>query len=110
MSCIYGDKILSCCIFFETGVHTFNLLFFLKASKVCSYAQGLGIIRACSDDMKWNVNLSECARLWKGGCIIRAAFLQKIQDALARDRTLPNLLLDPAIAAEINERAAAWRR
>ncbi|KAL7526347.1 hypothetical protein ACHAWF_001735 [Thalassiosira exigua] len=98
----------------EIPVHKAQMLDDLKAAlyaaKVCSYAQGLGIIGACSDDMKWNVNLSECARLWKGGCIIRAAFLQKIQDALARDRSLPNLLLDPAIASEINERTAAWRR
>eukprot|EP00581_Thalassiosira_minuscula_P006932 CAMPEP_0183704462 /NCGR_PEP_ID=MMETSP0737-20130205/1766_1 /TAXON_ID=385413 /ORGANISM="Thalassiosira miniscula, Strain CCMP1093" /LENGTH=470 /DNA_ID=CAMNT_0025931325 /DNA_START=149 /DNA_END=1561 /DNA_ORIENTATION=+ len=82
----------------------------LYAAKVCSYAQGLGIIKSCSDDMKWNVNLSECARLWKGGCIIRAALLQKIQDALARDSKLPNLMVDPVIAGELNERTAAWRR
>jgi 6-phosphogluconate dehydrogenase len=82
----------------------------LYASKVCSYAQGLGIIKGCSDDHDWDVNLSECARLWKGGCIIRAALLQKIQDALARDSKLPNLILDPVIAGELNERTAAWRR
>jgi len=82
----------------------------LYAAKVCSYAQGLGIIGACSDDMNWNINLSDCARLWKGGCIIRAALLQKIQDALARDSKLPNLILDPVIAGELNERTAAWRR
>jgi 6-phosphogluconate dehydrogenase len=82
----------------------------LYASKVCSYAQGLGIIKACSDDMSWNVNLSECARMWKGGCIIRAALLQKIQDALARDSMLANLILDPVIAGEINDCTAAWRR
>ena len=82
----------------------------LYAAKVCSYAQGLGIIKSCSDDLNWNVNLSDCARMWKGGCIIRAAFLQKIQDAMARDSTLANLILDPVIAGEINERTAAWRR
>jgi len=98
----------------EIPVHKSQLLDDLKsalyAAKVCSYAQGLGIIKACSNDMDWNVNLSECARLWKGGCIIRAAFLQKIQDALARDATLPNLIVDPVIAAELNDRTAAWRR
>eukprot|EP00579_Thalassiosira_antarctica_P000936 CAMPEP_0201866616 /NCGR_PEP_ID=MMETSP0902-20130614/1133_1 /ASSEMBLY_ACC=CAM_ASM_000551 /TAXON_ID=420261 /ORGANISM="Thalassiosira antarctica, Strain CCMP982" /LENGTH=490 /DNA_ID=CAMNT_0048391619 /DNA_START=90 /DNA_END=1562 /DNA_ORIENTATION=+ len=98
----------------EIPVHKAQLLDDLKAalyaSKVCSYAQGLGIIKGCSDDMSWNVNLSECARLWKGGCIIRAALLQKIQDALARDNKLPNLILDPVIAGELNERTAAWRR
>ena len=82
----------------------------LYASKVCSYAQGLGIIKGCSGDMNWDVNLSECARLWKGGCIIRAALFQKIQDALARDSKLPNLILDPAITGELNERTSTWHR
>jgi len=82
----------------------------LYCAKVCSYAQGLGIIKACSDDMGWDVDVSECARMWKGGCIIRAAILQKIQDALARDKNLPNLILDPVVAGELNDRTAAWRR
>lgn len=97
-----------------SGVNKAQVLEDLKAalyvSKVISYAQGLGIIKGCSDDMSWNVNLTECARLWKGGCIIRAALLQKIQDALARDEKLTNLILDPVIAGEINERTAAFRR
>jgi 6-phosphogluconate dehydrogenase len=98
----------------EIPVHKAQLLEDLKGAlycaKVCSYAQGLGIIKGCSDDYNWNVNLSECARLWKGGCIIRAALLQKIQDALARDKMLPNLIQDPVIAGELNERTAGWRR
>lgn len=98
----------------EIPVHKMQMLDDLKAAlyaaKVCSYAQGLGIIKSCSDDMDWDVNLSDCARMWKGGCIIRAALLQKIQDALARDKLLPNLLLDPVVASELNERSAAWRR
>lgn len=98
----------------EIPVHKGQLLDDLKAAlyaaKVCSYAQGLGIIKACSDDYNWNVSLSDCARLWKGGCIIRAALLQKIQDALARDKNLLNLMVDPVVAGELNERTAAWRR
>lgn len=98
----------------EIPVHKAQLLDDLKAAlycaKVCSYAQGLGIIKACSDDYNWNVSLSDCARLWKGGCIIRAGVLQKIQDALARDVNLPNLIQDPVVAGELNERTAAWRR
>jgi 6-phosphogluconate dehydrogenase len=82
----------------------------LYCAKIISYAQGLGIIQACSDDMGWGVDVSDCARLWKGGCIIRAAVLQKIQDAMARDKNLPNLILDPVVASELNERTAAWRR
>jgi len=98
----------------EIPVHKAQLLDDLKSAlycaKVCSYAQGLGIIKSCSDDYSWNVSLSDCARLWKGGCIIRAAVLQKIQDALARDKNLPNLILDPVVAGELNERTAGWRR
>mmetsp|Transcript_5591 Transcript_5591/g.12177 ORF Transcript_5591/g.12177 Transcript_5591/m.12177 type:complete len:492 (+) Transcript_5591:119-1594(+) len=98
----------------EIPIHKGQLLDDLRAalycSKVCSYAQGLGIIKSCSDDMNWDIDLSECARMWKGGCIIRAQILQKIQDALARDKNLPNLILDPVVAGELNERSAAWRR
>ena len=82
----------------------------LYACKVCSYAQGLNIIKGASDKHDWNVNLSECARLWKGGCIIRAKLLDKIQAAMAANSDLPNLMVDPGFAAELNERHMAWRR
>jgi len=98
----------------EIPIHKGQLLDDLKwalwASKVCSYAQGLSTIKSCSDDMNWDINLSECVRMWKGGCIIRAAVLQKIQDAYARDKTLPSLLLDPVIAGDLNNCTAGWRR
>ncbi|KAL7521336.1 hypothetical protein ACHAWX_006003 [Stephanocyclus meneghinianus] len=98
----------------EIPIHKGQLLDDLKwalwASKVCSYAQGLSTIKSCSDDMNWDVNLSECVRMWKGGCIIRAAVLQKIQDAYARDKNLPSLLLDPVIAGDLNNCTAGWRR
>jgi 6-phosphogluconate dehydrogenase len=98
----------------EIPIHKMQMLDDLKsalyAAKVCSYAQGLGIIKSCSEAKGWDVNLSDCARMRKGGCIIRAALLQKIQDALARDKNLPNLILDPVVASELNERTAAWRR
>lgn len=82
----------------------------LYASKVVSYAQGLGIIKAASDKYNWDVNLTECARLWKGGCIIRAKLLDDIQAALARDENLPNLMVDVEFAAALNARHMAWRR
>lgn len=82
----------------------------LYCSKVTSYAQGLGIIKAASDKNEWNVDLSLCARMWRGGCIIRAQLLQKIQDALSKDVNLPNLLQDEIFAKEMNERQMAWRR
>mmetsp|Transcript_24406 Transcript_24406/g.56839 ORF Transcript_24406/g.56839 Transcript_24406/m.56839 type:complete len:488 (-) Transcript_24406:1379-2842(-) len=82
----------------------------LYCAKVCSYAQGLGIIKAASEKHDWNVDLSSCARMWRGGCIIRAQLLSKIQDALARDTSLANLMVDPTFAAELNSRQASWRR
>src|SRR4030095_6673669 len=67
----------------------------LYASKICSYAQGLSLIHRGSEENKWGVNLSEMARIWKGGCIIRARFLNSIMKAYDRRPDLPNLLLDP---------------
>lgn len=53
----------------------------LYASKICSYAQGMNLLRAKSDEKGWNLNLGELARIWKGGCIIRAVFLDRIKKA-----------------------------
>lgn len=82
----------------------------LYCAKVTSYAQGLGIIKAASDKNEWGVDLSLCARMWRGGCIIRAQLLSKISAALSRDKDLANLMVDPGFAAELNERQLAWRR
>jgi len=82
----------------------------LYCAKVTSYAQGMGIIKAASDKNEWNVDLSLCASMWRGGCIIRAALLTKIKAALAKDPNLANLLVDPTFASEINDRQLAWRR
>lgn len=82
----------------------------LYASKVCSYAQGLSLIRAASYEFNWDINLSECARLWMGGCIIRAQLLDPIQAAFANNPDLPNLLVDGGFSAQLNERSEAWRR
>ena len=60
--------------------------------------------------MDWDVSLGECARIWKGGCIIRAGFLDRIKGAFQRDADLPNLLVDPDFAAELNRRQSSWRR
>jgi 6-phosphogluconate dehydrogenase len=82
----------------------------LYASKICSYAQGMNLIRAGSDHYNWNINLGETARIWKGGCIIRAQFLDKIKQAYQRRADLPNLLLDPDFNAYIQGAQANWRR
>lgn len=82
----------------------------LYCSKICSYAQGMCLIRAASDELNWGVDVGECARIWKGGCIIRAAFLDRIKAAFVRNPDLANLMVDPDFAAELNRRQSSWRR
>jgi 6-phosphogluconate dehydrogenase len=82
----------------------------LYASKVCSYAQGMNLIKAASKEFNWNVNLGECARIWTGGCIIRAKFLARITSAFAKDANLLNLLVDPEFKQEVKDREMSWRR
>lgn len=82
----------------------------MYCSKICSYAQGMNLIRAASDEFKWDVDLGECARIWTGGCIIRAGFLGKIKEAYDRDARLANLMVDPNFLSEMVKRQPAWRR
>lgn len=82
----------------------------LYASKICSYAQGMNLLRAKSSEKSWNLNFGELARIWKGGCIIRAVFLDRIKKAYQRNPNLPSLLVDPDFAKEMVQRQAAWRR
>lgn len=82
----------------------------LYASKVCSYAQGYNIIRAKSAEKGWGIDLAGLGRIWKGGCIIRAQFLDLIKQAYLRNPDLPNLLVDPEFAKDMADRQAAWRR
>lgn len=67
----------------------------LYMSKLVSYAQGFAQMRAASDEYDWNLNYGNIAMIFRGGCIIRAAFLQKIKEAYDRDDQIANLLLDP---------------
>ncbi|KAE8660753.1 6-phosphogluconate dehydrogenase, decarboxylating 1 [Hibiscus syriacus] len=82
----------------------------LYASKICSYAQGMNLIRAKSIEKGWDLKLGELARIWKGGCIIRAIFLDRIKKAYDRNPELANLLVDLEFAKEIIDRQSAWRR
>jgi 6-phosphogluconate dehydrogenase len=82
----------------------------LYAARVCSYAQGMALIAAGSAKYNWNVNLAEMARIWKGGCIIRARLLDPVRQAFAANPALVNLLIDPAIAREMQNAAPGWRR
>jgi len=82
----------------------------LGAATVCAYAQGLALLRAASVEYEWNVDLREIARIWKGGCIIRARLLDPIMQAFERDSELPNLLLDADIRPRVLQAERAWRR
>ncbi len=81
----------------------------LYCSKMCSYAQGMALLNKASAEYDYNLNLAEIARIWKGGCIIRAGFLDKIKSAFKDNPQLPNLLLAPEFKQSILDRQAAWR-
>jgi 6-phosphogluconate dehydrogenase len=82
----------------------------LYAAKICSYAQGFGLLRMASKEYGYNLNYSEIARIWRGGCIIRARFLNDIRDAFTRNPDLPNLMIDPEFSKAMNGRQAALRK
>jgi len=71
---------------------------------------GLALIKAASDEHGWGVKLAECARIWKGGCIIRAKLLDHIEAAFKGEPDLANLLVNDSCAALVNARQAAFRR
>jgi 6-phosphogluconate dehydrogenase len=81
----------------------------LYCSKICSYAQGMALLSAASKSYNYDLDLSEISRIWKGGCIIRAGFLDKIKTAFKDDPALPNLLLAPEFKQSILDRQSAWR-
>lgn len=82
----------------------------LYCSKICSYTQGMNLIAEASKQYSWNLQLGSIARIWKGGCIIRAIFLDRIKNAYEVNANLPSLLLDPDFNKEISERQASWRK
>jgi 6-phosphogluconate dehydrogenase len=96
---------------FEGDVSTFinQVRDALYCSKMCSYAQGMALLTAASQKYGFNLDLGECARIWKGGCIIRAGFLNKIKRAYTEDPQLANLLLAPEFKQTILDRQGAWR-
>ena len=73
----------------------------LYASRICAYAQGMALIAAASRKYSWNVDLAETARIWKGGCIIRARVLDPIRSAFEREPGLSNLLLDTDLGGAV---------
>jgi len=82
----------------------------LYTSKICSYAQGFSLMRAASIEYKWDLKYGEIAKIFRGGCIIRAQFLNKINEAYEKDDKLKNLMLDSYFNNIINEYQAALRK
>ena len=82
----------------------------LFAAKITSYAQGYMLMGAAADTYGWNLNYSGIAQMWRGGCIIRSAFLSDIMEAYQNDEGLQNLLLAPFFKEQIHEAQGAWRR
>jgi 6-phosphogluconate dehydrogenase len=81
----------------------------LYASKIVSYAQGIELLNAASATYDWNLNFGDIATIWRGGCIIRAKFLNRIVDAHARDPKLHNLLFDAYFTGIIRDTQSNWR-
>ncbi len=82
----------------------------LYASKIVSYAQGYMLMREAANEYGWHLNYGGIAQMWRGGCIIRSAFLGKIKEAYEANRDLKNLLLDDFFAAALEESQGGWRR
>lgn len=81
----------------------------LYASKICSYAQGFVQLEAAASELKWELNYGNISLLWRGGCIIRARFLEDIKRAFDKNPNLENLLLDDFFAAAIRKAEPGWR-
>jgi 6-phosphogluconate dehydrogenase len=82
----------------------------LYASKVVAYSQGFDQIAAASAEYDWNIDRGAMARIWRGGCIIRARFLNRITEAYERNPDLPLLLADDYFTEAVSNSVAAWRR
>jgi 6-phosphogluconate dehydrogenase len=81
----------------------------LFASKICSYAQGFQLLSMAAAENGWSLNYGNIALMWRGGCIIRAQFLDRIKDAFEKDNQLPNLLVAPYFQQAIENAQNSWR-
>ena len=81
----------------------------LYVSKICSYAQGMSLLKKASVEYGYNMDLGTIARIWRAGCIIRARLLNDITSAFNRNKDLPNLLIDDAFRESVNSRQESWR-
>lgn len=82
----------------------------LYASKIISYAQGYALMKEAAMEYKWKLNYGGIAQMWRGGCIIRSAFLGKITDAFTKDSELQNLVLDPFFREKLEAAQQGWRK
>lgn len=80
------------------------------AAKVVSYAQGFSLLREAAQAFNWDLHYGSIALLWRGGCIIRSAFLDKIKEAYDRHPGLENLLIDAYFSEKLNQAQLGWRR
>jgi 6-phosphogluconate dehydrogenase len=79
------------------------------ASKIVSYAQGYSLMKAAAEEYKWDLNYGGIALMWRGGCIIRSAFLGKIKEAFDNNKAIANLLLDPFFKEKVDKAQKGWR-
>jgi 6-phosphogluconate dehydrogenase len=93
----------------EQKLHVSALEDALLASKIVSYAQGYMLMREAAAEYGWELDYGSIALMWRGGCIIRSAFLERIKEAFERDPSLPNLLLDQYFTAVVARCQPAWR-
>ncbi len=82
----------------------------LYSSKICAYAQGFQLMAEAAKEHSWKLDFGEIAKIFRGGCIIRARFLQKITDAYTKDPKLANLMLDPYFKKELHRCQENWRK
>lgn len=82
----------------------------LYCSKIISYAQGFALMKSASCKYSWNLDYGKIALIWRGGCIIRSAFLKHIHEAFSKNSELDNILLDPFFRERIDAAQASWRR
>jgi 6-phosphogluconate dehydrogenase len=81
----------------------------LLSSFIVTYAQGMSLLHTASVEKNYDLNLSEIAKIWRGGCIIRSALLEEMRRAYAENPNLPNLMLDDKFAEILNENREDWR-
>jgi 6-phosphogluconate dehydrogenase len=86
-----------------------DLMEALFASKIVSYAQGYALMKAAAEEFKWDLNYGGIALMWRGGCIIRSAFLGKIKEAYDNNPSITNLLLDPFFKDKVEKAQKGWR-